>query len=153
MSRLSDIIEDYINQKFQEGKEAIEIQRNEIAIRFNCAPSQINYVLTTRFTTDRGYYIESRRGGGGCIKIMRVAMDKDDYFLEVLFKKIGDSINKERAVALVEFLYDQKFLEERSRNIIKAAVDDGVLAGVQKPLRDNLRADILKAMILAALMG
>ncbi|MBO0075429.1 CtsR family transcriptional regulator, partial [Listeria monocytogenes] len=78
---------------------------------FDCAPSQINYVLMTRFTTERGYFIESRRGGGGCIKISRLEVDKDDYLFNMLSNSIGNCINKEGAFALIEALQKQKLID------------------------------------------
>ena len=136
----------------EESKGVVEIQRNEMANYFDCAPSQINYVLMTRFTTERGYFIESRRGGGGCIKISRIDVDKDDYLMNMLSKSIGDSINKEGAFTLIETLYKQKLINRNIVNILKAATDDSTLAMVEKPYRDNLRAEILKAAIVAALI-
>ncbi len=152
MSRLSDMIEKFISEMIEQGEGAIEIQRNEMANRFDCAPSQINYVLMTRFTTERGYFIESRRGGGGCIKITRLEIDKDDYLLNVLTKSIGESINKEGAFALAEALHKKKLIDFKTVNIIKASVDDSTLSMVVKPYRDKLRAEILKAVIVAALI-
>jgi transcriptional regulator CtsR len=152
MSRISDMIEKFISEMMEQSKGAIEIQRNEMANQFDCAPSQINYVLMTRFTTERGYFIESRRGGGGCIKITRVEVDKDDYLLNMLSKSIGGSINKEGAVALIEALYKQKLIDLRIVNILKASSDDSTLSIVEKPYRDRLRAEILKAVIVAALI-
>lgn len=152
MSRISDLIEKFISDMIEQSQGAVEIQRNEMASRFDCAPSQINYVLMTRFTTERGYFIESRRGGGGCIRITRVEVDKDDYLLNMLSNSIGDSINKESAFALIEALNKQKLIDAKAVNILKAAADDSTLAMVAKPYRDNLRAEILKAVIVAALV-
>lgn len=153
MSRISDLIEKFISDMIEQSKGAVEIQRNEMASQFDCAPSQINYVLMTRFTTDRGYFIESRRGGGGCIRITRINIGKDDYLLNMLSKSIGDSINKEGAFALVEALNKQKLIDLKTVNILKAAADDSTLIMVEKPLRDRLRAEILKAVIVAALIN
>jgi len=152
MSRISDLIEDFIRDMMEQSKGAIEIQRNEMANQFDCAPSQINYVLMTRFTTERGYFIESRRGGGGCIKITRMEVSKDDYLLNMLSKSIGESINKESAFNLIEALDKQKLIDFRIVNILKASTDDSTLSVVGKPIRDKLRAEILKAAIVAALI-
>jgi transcriptional regulator CtsR len=152
MSRISDIIEAFINELIDASTGPIEIKRNEMATQFNCAPSQINYVLTTRFTSDRGYVIESRRGGGGCIKILRVNMDENDYLLKMLADRIGDSTNKENAFELVEILYRKGLIDLRIKNIIKTVVDDNTLCMIGKPLRDAMRAEILKAAVVAALI-
>ena len=152
MSRISDLIEKFISEMMEESTGAIEIQRNEMANQFDCAPSQINYVLMTRFTTDRGYFIESRRGGGGCIKITRIDVDKDDYLRNVLSKSIGRSINKESAFVLIEALHKQKLIDHKIVNVLKALTDDSTLLMVDKPYRDKLRAELLKAVIVAALI-
>lgn len=152
MSRISDLIESFLNERIEERKGVIEIQRNEMANYFNCAPSQINYVLTTRFTSDRGYVIESRRGGGGFIKIMKIDLDENDYLLKMLAERIGESVNKEGAFELLEILYKKNLIDMRIRDIIKNIVDDNTLSSLNRPLRDNLRAEILKAAVIAALM-
>ncbi|MGE5632802.1 MAG: CtsR family transcriptional regulator [Caulobacteraceae bacterium] len=152
MSRISDLIESFINDLIEQGQGVIEIRRNEMANYFDCAPSQINYVLMTRFTSERGYFIESRRGGGGCIKISRVAVDKDDYLWNLLSNRIGSSINKEGAFELIQALHKLNLIESGDVKILKAAVDDSTLSMVQKPLRDNLRAEILKSIIVAAVV-
>lgn len=152
MSRISDLIEVFINELIEEGEGIIEIGRNEMASQFNCAPSQINYVLTTRFTSDRGYVVESRRGGGGYIKIMKINMDENDYLLKMLTDRIGNSVNKEGAFELLEILYRKVLIDRKTKDIIKTAVDDNTLSELNKPLRDRVRADILKASVVAALM-
>jgi len=151
MPRISDLIEGFINELIERGKGVTEIQRNEMASYFDCAPSQINYVLMTRFTTERGYYVESRRGGGGYIKITRIEVDKDDYLMHMLSKGIGDSINKEGAFNFIEALYKRGLIGGNIVNVLKAAVDDSTLSAVSKPQRDSLRAEILKSVIVAAL--
>ncbi|OGO78172.1 MAG: hypothetical protein A2Y23_12400 [Clostridiales bacterium GWB2_37_7] len=152
MSRISDLIESFLNERIDERKGTLEIQRNEMANYFNCAPSQINYVLTTRFTSDRGYVIESRRGGGGFIKIMKINLDENDHLLKMLSERIGDSVNKEGAFELLEILYRKSLIDLRIRNIIKNTVDDNTLSSLNKTLRDKLRAEILKAAVIAAII-
>lgn len=152
MSRISDLIEVFLNELIEESKGVIEIQRNEMASQFNCAPSQINYVLTTRFTSDRGYVIESRRGGGGFIKIMKMDVDESDYLLNMLANRIGEHVNKEGAFELLEILFRKHLLDKRTVNIIKTAVDDNTLSNISKAERDRVRADILKAAVVAALI-
>lgn len=152
MARISDIIEKFINDLIEEAEGTIEIGRNELADYFNCAPSQINYVLTTRFTTERGYYIESRRGGGGCIRISKLNIDKQRYLNDIFTQKIGSSINKEKAYSFIDFMCKEKLITEREGKIIKAALDDSNLAAVPKDLRDEIRASLLKAMLVSALV-
>ncbi len=152
MSKISEIIENHIIALIKESQGTIDIQRNELAIKFDCAPSQINYVLTTRFTSNRGYIIESRRGGGGYIRIMRIDVDENDYLRHLLSEEIGNSISKEAAQQLVEVLCKRGFMDKRIKNIINTVVDDTTLSLAEKPLRDKLRAEILKSVIVAALI-
>lgn len=152
MARISDIIEEFINQLLQEAEGTIEIGRNELANYFNCAPSQINYVLTTRFTSDRGYYIESRRGGGGFIKISKIDISKNEYLENILSKELGDNLNKASAFRFIESMYKEDLIDEREMNIIKSAVDDSTLSLIPRSLRDVIRAEIFKAMIVSALI-
>ncbi|NLN49907.1 MAG: CtsR family transcriptional regulator [Clostridiales bacterium] len=152
MSRISDIIEAFINELIEEAEGTIEFGRNDLASQFNCAPSQINYVLTTRFTSDRGYCIESRRGGGGYIKISKVDVDKNDYLKSILSKEFGDNLNKESAFRFTEVMYKEDLIDERIMNIIKSAVDDNTLSLISRPLRDRVRSEIFKAMLVSALI-
>ncbi len=152
MSRISDMIEHFIVDMIKARGGHVEIQRNELANQFECAPSQINYVLTTRFSSDRGYIIESRRGGGGYIKIIRADIDSNEYFRNVLEKRVGDSINKETAIQLVEGFYSQGLIDAKTKNIINAAIDDVTLSIIPRPMRDRLRADILKSVFLAVII-
>lgn len=153
MSKISDMIEKFINELMEASKGYIEIQRNELASYFNCAPSQINYVLTTRFTADRGYSIESKRGGGGCIKITRVIMDETGVLNQMLSEKIGRSVGRAAAFEIVEILYLRGYIGIEAKSIIKSVVDDSVLSVVPVQLRDILRAEILKAAIIAAIIN
>lgn len=152
MSRISDIIEEFLKDRMDEGHGPIEIQRNEMAVQFNCAPSQINYVITTRFSSNKGYYVESRRGGGGFIRISRIAKDSKIFLEDVLSEQIGDNINKETAVQILELLSEMELIARNQLNVIKAAVDDSTLTIIEKPFRDTLRAKILKAAIVAAVI-
>ncbi len=153
MSRISDMIEKFINELIESSKGSIEIQRNELANYFSCAPSQINYVLTTRFTTDRGYSIQSKRGGGGCIKITRVIIDGDEFLEQILSAGIGSNISKAKAYEMLEILLVKELLDKRSRDIIKAAIDDSTLSMIPIEFRDFVRAQIMKAAIIAALIN
>jgi len=126
----------------------IEIQRNELAEKFNCAPSQINYVLSTRFTPYKGYYIESRRGGGGYIKIIKVSIDEYKDINNIILDAIGESITKNKAYHIVEGLLEEGIISERELKIIKAALSERALSSENPDLRNKLRADILKNILL-----
>ncbi|HSH35932.1 CtsR family transcriptional regulator [Schnuerera sp.] len=148
MPRISNIIERFIKEMLEETENGIiEIGRNELAEQFGCAPSQINYVLTTRFTPYKGYYIESRRGGGGYIKIMKVGIEEDQGMGDLIINVIGDTITKNKAYHLIEGLMEENIISKREERLMKAAVGDTALASVTMG-RNNLRADILKNMLL-----
>lgn len=148
MARLSDIIEEFIKELLSEAKEEeIEIQRNELANYFSCAPSQINYVLTTRFTQDKGYYIESRRGGGGCIRIIRVNYKEHTSLAEIINDKIGDYITSDSSNRIIDSLQESGILTQREAKIVKIMLNDRTLTSALDN-KNKLRADILKAVIL-----
>lgn len=150
MARISDKIASFIYTLIDENeKEETIIQRNDLADKFNCAPSQINYVLTTRFTTEKGYLIESRRGGGGYIIIRRVEYNSKEKQLDAINKAIGNSLTYNAAVLLIEHLYDTKLITKREFEIIKMSINDRTL-GVAED-RNKLRAEILKGIIMVIL--
>lgn len=149
MSGISNIIERFIKEMISETESGtIEIQRNELAQQFECAPSQINYVLTTRFTPYMGYYIESRRGGGGYIKIIKVGIDKDKDLNRIIIDTIGESITKNKAYSIIESLIEEEVIEEREGSIIKAGIGDRALSSIEANARNKIRADILKDILL-----
>jgi len=151
VARLSDVIEQFIKEMFKESSEReLQIQRNELANLFSCAPSQINYVLTTRFTTDKGYYIESKRGGGGCILIRRVDYVEHKSLAEYINEKIGDSITYDSGVQIIDSLLESNKITQREALLMKVAINDRTL--VQGDNRNRLRADILKSLIMVVFM-
>ena len=142
MARISDIIAKFINDMIEDEKsKEVIIQRNELADKFNCAPSQINYVLTTRFTTEKGYLIESRRGGGGYIIIKRIEYNSKEKQL--------DSLNYNSAILLIEHLYDRKLITKREFEIIKRSINDRTLGLAED--KNKLRAEMLKGIIMVIL--
>lgn len=149
MARLSDIIETFIKQMIDDTNGAIEIQRNELANQFNCVPSQINYVIDTRFTSEKGYYVESRRGGGGHIRIKRANINCAGNYLMHIITSMGNSISQQSAEIFVNNFVDYDVITAREGYILKAAVSDKVLGIVPLPQRDMLRANILKNMLIS----
>ncbi len=148
MPGMSNLIERFIKEMLEETEDGIiEIGRNDLADQFGCAPSQINYVLTTRFTPYKGYYIESRRGGGGYIKIMKVEIDEDEYMEELILNTIGDSITKNKAFNIIEGLVEEEIITPREGYLMRASIEDTALKNVTAG-RNHLRADILKNMLL-----
>ena len=131
MATMTDIIEKFIKDLMEEDN-SIQIQRNELANLFSCAPSQINYVLTTRFTIDRGYYIESKKGGGGYVQI----------------EKIGSQISYKKAKELLEGLKESDLINERELKLILYAIDDKSLCMPIYELKEKVRSNILKNIII-----
>jgi transcriptional regulator CtsR len=152
MARLSDVIENFIKQLIIETDGAIEIQRNELAIHFNCVPSQINYVLDTRFTSERGYYVESRRGGGGHIRIRCINTNHGGNYLMHIISSMGGNISQQSADVFINNFIDYNAISQREGAILKAATSDKVLGFVNLPRRDELRASILKNMLISLLV-
>lgn len=149
MPRLSDIIEEFLKQLLnQSGDDILEIQRNELANQFGCAPSQINYVLMTRFTVDRGYYIESKRGGGGSIRITRIGFEGNEYLGDLISERIGQSISQSTAEAYIDAFLEKGLISQRETSIMKAAVNDKSISIVSQQNRDIVRANILKSMLI-----
>lgn len=150
MARLSDIIEDFIKDMLKNTqKSQLEIKRNELAVYFGCAPSQINYVLTTRFSLDKGYYIESKRGGGGYILITRMELNENKPLADLLNEKIGDSITCDAACGLLNSLLDLDIITQRELQIIKMALNDRILSSSTN--RNKLRAEILRGILIVVL--
>ena len=125
-----------------------EIQRNELAQTLGCVPSQINYVITSRFGSSRGYMVESRRGGGGYVKITKVNFDSADAFLMHTFAAIGSDIDAGSAKAILLSLLHEGLITEREAHIVYAAVTDRTLEKAAPDKRDALRADILRTFLL-----
>lgn len=148
MANLSDIIEEFIKQSFREmSQDIIEIQRNEMANKFQCAPSQINYVLTTRFNLEKGYFVESRRGGGGYIRIKKLKITEDEFLQDIL-EYIGESISGRKAREIIDRLLEEEIITEREAYILSAIVNRHSIP-IGLPKRDEIRAMLLKASITA----
>jgi transcriptional regulator CtsR len=145
MSVLSDSIELFIKEMMEQSNE-VALQRNELAQYFACAPSQINYVLATRFTPDRGYIIVSRRGGGGYIRVMRVDMDRDDVLSDLISNRIGAQLSKRDAEGIITRLESQNIINQREATLLLAATGDLGLPAAG--LQDRARATAMKNIIM-----
>lgn len=148
MRLLSDTIEQFIKALMEDENREIELRRNELADHFQCAPSQINYVLATRFTPDHGYVIESRRGGGGYIRIVRLAATSREELLQTLYQRIGTSISTSDAAKIIEHLRSENIVTLEEAQLMLAALSP---QAVPLPLnmKDALCAGTLRSMILA----
>ena len=143
---ISDIIEQFIKESLSDMGGTVELRRNELAGRLKCVPSQINYVIQTRCTNERGYTVESRRGGGGCIVIRQVEIPRDNMVMHAV-NSVGDEIDYNTAVAITGNLLGYNIITQREAKIILAAVSDRVLSQSRRN-GDVLRASILKNMLL-----
>lgn len=147
--RLSDSIEQFIKAMLIQDEYDVELKRNELAEYFGCAPSQINYVLSTRFTPDHGYIIESRRGGGGCIRIFRMRQDTSARLSYMRNQRIGDSIDALTASHLIQQLQEQEVITANEAALMNAAVSEQALSlPLTTELKDALRAKVFKRMLI-----
>ena len=143
--KISDGIERFIIDLINSQSGAAEIGRNELAQSFGCVPSQINYVIQTRFTTERGYVVESRRGGGGFVRISRIEISDDNYFMHII-NSIGDELDAETARAILLNIYENGRINNKEMKLVLSAVSNKSIP-LRKPICDRLRALIFKNMI------
>lgn len=148
MAVLSDNIEQFIKSLLEEYDEMVELQRNELADFFSCAPSQINYVLATRFSPEKGYYMESRRGGGGYIKLVRVSADKSTVISQKIASYLENGeISEKKALELLNDLVALGYLDKKNVKLLSAALTDKALR-IPANVRDKIRANMIKEILL-----
>lgn len=128
------------------GEDIVEIKRSEIAERFQCVPSQINYVINTRFTIEKGYIVESKRGGGGYIRIIKVKPEDEAQLIDEMLSYVRSRATQQTAEALILRLLEEEVITKREAKIMLSVIDRAVLQ-VDLPVRDEIRASILKAML------
>ena len=151
--RISDEITAYILHIMEQAENgAAELQRNVLAEELGCVPSQITYVLSSRFTPAQGYLVESRRGGGGYIRIRRVTPHEEMTPLMHVVNSIGDELVPAAAEAILQSMVYQGFINQRTAGEMAAALSDRCYRDVPAPLRDRLRASLLKQMLTAYTM-
>jgi len=144
---ISDIIEQYLKKVLDmSDRDIVEIKRSEVAGKFECVPSQINYVINTRFTLERGYIVESKRGGGGYIRIMKVKTNDAAHLIDQLVQLIQKSVSQANAEDVIFRLVEEKVISTREAKIMLSVIDRSVLF-IELPFRDELRARMLKAML------
>lgn len=147
MRNISDIIEKYLKQVLEMSEEdLVEIKRSEIADKFQCVPSQINYVINTRFTIERGYIVESKRGGGGYIRIIKVQSHDLAHLIDQLLSLVQSRISQTSAEDVIIRLVQEEIITKREAKIMLSVIDRSVLY-IDLPYRDELRARMLKAML------
>ena len=143
---LSNIIAHMISE-MMENQDEVEIQRNTLAQTIGCVPSQINYVLSSRFTPERGYIVESRRGGGGYIKITRIHCDRGTALMHAI-NAIGEAADEKTTRAILVNLVYHDLLSQKAASLMLAATGDTALRLIDQNKRDAVRAAILKQMLL-----
>lgn len=148
--KISDIVASYIMDILEKSNGNAEIQRNELAGIIGCVPSQINYVITSRFTPEQGYLVESKRGGGGYIKITKVKMDRNTSIMH-LINSIGDKIDSLKSKMMIQNLLDNNIISCEAARLILCAVSDRSYCVVPNEYRNSLRAVIFKNMLLSQL--
>ena len=145
---ISDLIASFLQESLDEAENGVlEVQRNDLAKRFNCVPSQINYVMSTRFSPERGYIVESRRGGNGYIRITRVRVDRQTLLMHVI-NSLGEEMDLPSARAILSNLVQSGVLEESLGRYLLAAVGDKALSAVPRENRNRVRADILRQVLI-----
>ena len=150
MANISDTIEQFIVSTLGEN-DSVDISRNSLAEYFSCAPSQINYVLDTRFTVDRGYFKESKRGGSGFVKITKIKMtDSNEYLSSLIKESIGEELTSKRMSQILDKLVSSGVVSSNEKNIIEAALSDESLA-MPLTIKDRVRSKAFKN-ILSKLM-
>ena len=148
MSSLSKQIEEYIKALLQEEAEGVvEIQRNLLSEYFHCVPSQINYVLSTRFTPVQGYMVETRRGGGGYVRIVSLQLDEDDDLQDALTEAVGTQLTQSDSEGLTAYLYQQGIITQREMLLFNSMLKDRVMTGVEKSQRDMIRASMMQQVL------
>lgn len=143
---ISDVIEAYLKEILGNSAQ-IEIRRSEIANHFDVVPSQINYVIKTRFTIQNGYLVKSKRGGGGYIRIERVNLLDNVDVLNSLIQAIGDSIRERDAFAIVQTLYDEKVITRREGDLMLVALSKQTLDVGNTTVEAQLRARVLVSLL------
>ena len=149
MARLSDLIEQMIKEMIDANGGRVELTRGELAEQVNCVPSQITYVLSTRFTNGQGYVVESRRGGGGWIRVSRIANEghKSNYVMHVI-NALGDSLSRHDVDVYLKNFIDYELMSEAHATVMYAATSDQALRRVPPGVRDVIRMDIFQNMLL-----
>ena len=147
--RLSDSIESFIKTLLTQEEPEVELKRNELAEYFGCAPSQINYVLATRFSPDHGYLIESRRGGGGYIRIVRIVQTGSQRLMYLANERIGDSLTEEECARLISQLREQQIVTAEEAGLMASALSARAMAvPIPDALKNAMRARMMKSMLM-----
>ena len=148
--RMSDLVTQYIKDILEQQDGEAEIKRNELATTLGCVPSQINYVITSRFTPEQGYIVESRRGGGGYIRITRINTTRGGAIMHIV-NSIGAALDKATAEIMLDNMLTRGIIEPRTAKLMAAAVGERAYLSVPQQYRDSIRATVFKNMLLTLL--
>lgn len=149
---ISDLIASFIMDALELDQGVTELQRGELAQRFSCVPSQINYVISTRFSPEHGYIVESRRGGGGYIRITRVSLDPKALIMRMV-NSIGNELELSTAAAFISNLFAEGAVDRTTARLFSAALSEPALRSVPAEYRKAVRAGILKQLLLSLELG
>ena len=144
--KASDQIANFIKEMLDIRGEC-ELQRNELALQFSCVPSQINYVISTRFTPEFGFIVESRRGGGGYIRISKIKFTDNNHLMHVI-NSLGSEIGELASLMMVQNLYNNGLITKKEAKIFKGALGARVYSVIDQRIRDAFRAAVFKDMLL-----
>lgn len=145
---ISDTIAAFIDEMLNDCGGTLEIKRNDLAKRLGCVPSQINYVVASRFTPERGYIIESRRGGGGYIRIIRKVMSEDDLLMQ-MFQAAGENLAEKDLYSLLDTLYSADLITARENRFVRACLSQTALSALPRETQNTVRASSFRNMILS----
>ncbi|CAI2690582.1 CtsR family transcriptional regulator [Apilactobacillus kunkeei] len=143
---ISDIIEKYLKEMIAED-ERVEISRSDIASHFDVVPSQINYVIKTRFTIQNGYVVESKRGGGGYIRIEKVKLLDNIDILDTLINAIGDGLTQREGKAIINTLVLNDLITDNEADLVLASINKQTLSIGNRLLENEIRANIMVAIL------
>ncbi|WP_124057790.1 CtsR family transcriptional regulator [Vaginisenegalia massiliensis] len=142
---MSDIIEAYL-KSFLKEREHVEIKRSDIAEQFDCVPSQINYVINTRFTQEHGYLVESKRGGGGYIRILKIHLVDEVDQLDQMIDLVGDHISQRNGINLIQTMVDRQMITRREGTLILSVIEKSILLNICQE-EQKARAILLKTFL------
>jgi len=144
---VSDLIARFILAALDSADGYAVLQRGALAEQFDCVPSQINYVISTRFSPERGYLVESRRGGGGYIRIRRLRLEPGMLLIQIV-NAVGGELSLPTAAAFVQNALDEEAIDDGSARLILAAIGNNALKPLRAEERDTVRASIFKQMLI-----